>query len=317
MNKVVSVLILGNLLGVPLVANNEQVRKSEDFIRPVVFSTVGIKDFFLERFNDTFYVENFLPVCFEHVTDFLHFGLLSKDPRSTALMTLDIFHQRIKECRWVNPFALSLLLKSLPSLLGSLCADDTEAQKLRVKGLIYEAIRYRFDLLKDDPESFMNNLADTIVEDLANPNTTTAQDIQNMMIRFLESTLDKIIWDARDQEYVWESVKLIARQLEILFEHNIIAHEKDLNHLYWSLISRFCYFIELSGNQLSLTCCRTIREDVELCASRAPFLLKEEFEEYSIKKVDRLMEIILPHIAQKMYDEPEAVQQPVANVHDF
>ena len=296
-----------------LIFAQQSIECSKDmhfFIKPVQFSSCGIKDFFLERFNDHFYTENVLPLCFLHMEDFVYYGLTSRHSKSIAMMTLDLFHQKLKECRWVNPFALTLLLKNLPSMLGSLCVDETDLQKARVKSLIFDAMEKRFDQFKDNPENFISSLSDTIVEELFNPATPTAQEISGITVRFIESALDKLIWDPRDQEYTWESVKLIAKHLEILFDTNVIVYEKDLNHMYWSLISRFCYFIDLSRTDLSLICYQQIKNDISDAITKAPFLLKEELEEHSITKKDRLMQVVLAgEMSSKINSMPQQSRQ--------
>jgi hypothetical protein len=271
----------------------EHVQRMQTFAAPVVFSAAGIKDFFWERFNSHAYTAEFLPHCFLHVEDFLHHSFKSKYQRSMALVTLDLFHQRLKECRHTNPFALSLLIKQLPVFLGSFCRDETDIYKKRTSELIYKALDEHFEELKANPQLFIDNLAHEIVETIVNPGEPTAQEISNMTVRFIESALDKAMWDPRDQEYTWELVKLIAEQLGTLHTANVIMYEKDLNHMMWSLISRYAYFIELSGPELSLTCYQHIRDDIENCAIKAPFLLLEELDEHSITKRDRLMEIVL------------------------
>lgn len=282
------------------------------FVHPVQFRPIDIQYFFLERFNDRFYAESFLPLCFLHMEDFLHYSAISREPRVLALVTLDLFHQKLKEARWVNPFALSILLKQLPMRLGPLCADELDVQKSKTKQIIFDAIEADFDRFKNDPEEFITTLADSIVEEIVNPSVPTAREVSEMAVRFIESALDKVIWDPRDQEYTWESVKLIAQQLEVLHDHNIIIYEKDLNHLLWSLISRFCYFVEISGNDLSMACYQIIKEDINDCAARAPFLLKEELEAYSLTKKDRLMEVVLAGEVALKLERSETVQPLLA-----
>ena len=66
------------------------------------------------------------------------------------------------------------------------------------------------------------------------------------LVDFLEIAMAKLIWSPEEHEKIWENVKAISRQLEVLIQHNILNDANDLDDLYWTLIHRFCFFLEIA-----------------------------------------------------------------------
>ncbi|MFA6066799.1 MAG: hypothetical protein WC707_06480 [Candidatus Babeliaceae bacterium] len=263
--------------------NNDLV----SFLKPVKFTQPGVRCFFKHTFNQTSYSEHFLPACFLHCLDFLEFGVQLDQPNGFLESSLDIFHQKLKESQWVNPFALHIMLKEFPRLFEPITKNYKEAQKELIKKIIKHALLTRFTELKQDPSGFIDNLADEImVTTHGSDGEPTVQQLQWCIVRFIESGLNKLIWDPRDQLETWENVKTLGSCLDALYDSAIIPDTKMLNQCYWSLIYRYCYFIESTGPALSLETYSAIQQD--LTNASLAFLYLEEQEDFITTKVDRL-----------------------------
>ena len=81
------------------------------------------------------------------------------------------------------------------------------------------------------------------------------------------------------------SVKVIAKNLTTLKEHNII-NQDDLDDLFKSLLERFCHFLDLAGSDLSVEVIQKIKEDI--ASGNLMFLELEEQEDFMETKSERL-----------------------------
>ncbi len=248
------------------------------FLQPLELTGESLK-YFATCYNNTQYTKNFLPTCLLPVIDLLEFTKGQSDPHSFACTVIGMFHQRMKDCQWENPYAFAQLLDRLPDLLSPI----TSPQNIEIQA-IQEIIAKKYDaeknVLDTHPELFIQSLSQDLYDYMQNHKSLS--DVQNITVRFLESLCDKVIWDNKDEIYVWESFKVIGTQLETLNERGIIPDIDSLNQLLWSLVYRFCYFIELSGSGLSVDTYTKIKEDLD--AQNVSFLKIEERERFMLPK---------------------------------
>jgi len=264
----------------------------ESFLRKVKFTQSGVQCFFKHTFNQSLYSEKFLPACFLHCIDFLEYGAQLTEPRGFLESSLEIFHQRIKECLWVNPYALLFLIQRIQPILTPIVKHHKEEQKKGVNKAIRQALLTRFNELKVQPELFLNNLTDEIlVIACGSDEQPTVQQLTWSVVRFIEAALNKLIWDPRDDIDTWECVKALALSLEALYEARIIPDTKALNQCYWSLVYRYCYFLETAGSELSRECYAKIKKDS--ADTPLTFLMLEEQEDFITTKVDRLHKALM------------------------
>lgn len=261
----------------------------KNFLQPISFTRTGVVSFFEETFNHTLYGTLALPASFAHLKDFIAHSKTMQHPLAYIHSITNIFHDRLKEAVWVNPYALSNLLTvygEQHELFASACHDPEEV----VKKILYQSLLSKFSDLKKDPELFMSTLSKEIVTQLHHDTATTQKETSRTITRFIEAALDKIIWDPREQLQCWNICKTIADQLATLQSAHIIASEEDLNHCYWSLVYRFCYFIETAGEHLSLTTYQAIKCDI---ATQATTLLTlPEREAFIRSKADYVQQVL-------------------------
>ena len=262
------------------------------FLKPVKFTQSGVRCFFKHTFNQRNYSENFLPACFLHCLDFLEYGVQLQKPNGFLESALDIFHQRLKESHWVNPYAFHILLKEFPRLFEPITKKYKEEQHEAVKKLIRDALLNKFSELKQSPDSFIQNLSEEImVATHGSDSEPTTQQLQWCICRFIEAGLNKLIWDPRDQLETWHGVKVLGTTMDILFDSAIIPDTKILNQCYWSIIYRYCYFLESAGSEISLDVYAKIKQ--EMTNTALTFLYLEEQEDFIMNKFERLHKALL------------------------
>jgi len=257
-----------------------------EFIKPVPLNRNALKTFFINVFNHQSYGTHCLPASFRHAIDFLSYNKQVKNPLDYTVSIFDLFHDRLKESTWVNPYALTHLLNAVNEHTATLLQEPKIDRHDLVKQTIYNALLTQFAQLKNDPDTFITTLTDNIFAIVDDPEKQQRAELQHALIRLIESALDKVIWDPSEQEDCWDSCKLLAEQLDTMHRLAILPNETILNHCYWSLIYRFSYFIETTGEHLSPAVYRAIKNDILL--QQIPLLTLAEQEEHILTKAQRL-----------------------------
>ncbi|MGE0206652.1 MAG: hypothetical protein AB7R69_02270 [Candidatus Babeliales bacterium] len=272
-------------------SHNDKLLSS--FCQPLKFTRSGIRCFFRHVFSRQEYAEEFLPHNFCHLVEFLEFGLDSNQDMAYMQSTFRLFCNKVKHCNYVSPDAYCNLLDKLPKILDSYFVKKpsslfTEA-KNSIKRTLYTMFLSNFAYFKQDPDAFLDEAASTIIQELNKSSFTQThvnqEQLRQNIIRFLDITLNKVIWSPLDQEEVWTSVKSIGKRLEEL--HNCsLVNQDELDDLFQSLISRFVHFLDLTGSELPLDLIQNIRDDIH--HGKLLMLTLEESEEFIESKVDRL-----------------------------
>jgi len=153
------------------------------------------------------------------------------------------------------------------------------------KKLLWKSFKTHYNFLKLDPMGFFDQLTRS-VEKRAERYYIPPERLRAVLVRFIDGALGKLIWCPQDQEETWKSFKRIGLQLTELKNLRVITDSYDLNDLYWSLIERYCYFMELTGAELKSTVCRKMK--TELFSGALPWLALREQEEALETKGERL-----------------------------
>lgn len=275
----------------------------QTFLRPVHFSKVGIESFFTKTFNTSLYSERFLPSCFIHIVDFLEYGLQHENPTTYFESVFNLFHQRLKESTWVNPYALISFFERLPELLEFLPEQQNQELKHAVRSELEAALLEKFSLLKTNPDLFLDETAEILINSIKQADDNSSiKSLQNSVTRFLEGAINKLVWNPQDKIDVWKSVKLIAKKCELLYYYGIIGSMDDVNQLVWSLLYRFGYFINCAGPQLKYSFYQTVRSEIK--TQNFSFLAIAEQEDWLTKKSDYLSKVITEgEIKSHAYDQ--------------
>lgn len=284
--------------------DGEQAAMQGVFGAPIKFTKSGLRCFFKHTFSKSEYTENFLPYNFTHLAEFLDFGKQTQQDVSYAQSTLRLFTNRTKACSTISAKAMEEITGSLSALIEPYFANKTTSffadAKSSIKKVFYDIFSSKFSFFKEDPDKFLGEVAAEVMSTLQQSNFVQTyvdnEQLKQTLIKFLEVTLNKIIWTPTDQEAVWTNVKQIAKNLENLMQVKII-NEDELDDLYQSLLERFIYFLELVGPDLSAQVLEQIQIDVE--KNDLLFLTMPEQEKYMQTRLDRLKKI-LEKLAVKM-----------------
>lgn len=120
--------------------------------------------------------------------------------------------------------------------------------KATVNSMLYVKFSSEYDSFKSEPELFLNTIALHILDIMQEE--VQIEKLRNTLVRFLELAIGKLVWSPDDQEKTWHSVKDISLSLAALFENSILDDVNDLDDLFWSLIHRYSFFLELTGSML-------------------------------------------------------------------
>lgn len=289
-------------------AYNQEIDRNEilRLFAPVDVSTEGIANFLKNVYNRKEYLD-VLPNNMSHLVQFLQHGKDSQQNREYTQSVIRLFSNKLKAAQYINAYAFSLMLTEFPELVVDHFeykrADSFDARKEMLNTILYETFLAKYDNFKKNPKDFFDALSheilDTFHQDVPSLQNEdiSADELRKTIIRFLECSVAKLIWSPDEHGKVWQNVKTIAKHFETLVEYNIITDSNDLDDLYWSLIHRFCYFLQLASPELPVEFYEEIKND--LASTELLLLELEEQEELIETKRDCLTQAIFEGQARK------------------
>lgn len=273
---------------------------------PIAFTRIGLESFFVEQFNSPLYTECVLPSHFGHLAYLLHYSSNVNEPYDFVLGIFDIFHTRMKDCHWVNALSFSLLLDQLPGYLQDMCVQkEQEELEKSIQDILYKRLFARFTKISANPMDGINSM-DTFLETIDQVVNPTAREIselvakaaqkrqvrelQDIVTRFIESALEKIVWNPQTQHDSWDSLCILAEQIRQLHESGIIYSAKTVNQLYWTLLYRYGYFLRSTKDLLNPEVFEYIKADIAM--HQYDWLATAEAEEFLTPKKEYIKYIL-------------------------
>jgi len=237
------------------------------------------------------YKKEVLPNDFSYVSQLITFGTTSNQPPIYLRSVIKMFSNMLKSSHYVNAYALSSLLEQLPTIVNpyfsyplttrfitnSALYDSsfTDRFAATVHSALYIKFSTEYESFRQNPDLFLHNISADIVS-LAHEEMEYVQ-IRNDLIRFCDIALSKLIWNPHDQEKTWEITKKIAVQLARLVEHNILDDSNDLDDLYWTLLNRYCYFLEIAALDMPESFYKALKFDMSSNSSVLFALPEQDF----------------------------------------
>lgn len=268
----------------------------EDLCRKITFTPSGLTCYFKHIYNCPKYAHELLPsLPFKHLQEFLVHGINTNQPRTYTKAVFRLFEKKFKAAPYINAEEMVPFLQKLPELLENCLAADLNKKSL-IKNLIRFELEHNFEELKNNPDSFLDNLAGKI-----NDSETCGEDIscaklRMYIIKFLDVCLNKIVWSPSDEHNVWTSFIKIGEELNTLKNKGIVIDNDDLDDCQWTLTTRFCLFLSLSGSDLPLSFYEKARDDIHKGVSHLTSL--EEQEELITTKQNYLQDAIIESAAK-------------------
>ncbi|HLJ30861.1 MAG TPA: hypothetical protein VKU36_00335 [Candidatus Babeliales bacterium] len=223
------------------------------------------------------YRKNVLPHDFSHFSRLITFGTDTQQPPAYLRSIIKLFSNMLKSSHYVNAHAFSQLLETLPQFLApyfslhqsqayitdSALYDATFVDRFKatVNTMLYAKFSNEYDAFRQDPDLFLQHISSHIVA-MAHEELVQEQ-LRQSMIRFCEIALSKLVWNPIAQEETWHITKKIAEQLATFLEYNILDDTNDLDDLHWTLLNRYCYFIELTTGDMPAEFYQAVRSDMQ------------------------------------------------------
>lgn len=276
-----------------VISNRTKVHDTEQlnlFFSEIEFTHDGINSFFNHSFNRSDYGTTFLPHNFCHLEQFITYAYKTGQSPEFIEGVLRLFNQKIKMTPYISAPALEEMLQTTKPYFVNLLAQQEGSFLQLIKDQLISVFKTQFSFLQDNPLGFFDHLSEQLASTVSS--TVTSPDrIRFTFLRLLTSCYDRLIWSPADQEKTWESFKILGEIITYLHEKNVIPDELDANDLYWSLIERYIYFLDLIGSKLTLNTCQTIKHDLQ--TNSISWLNTPEQEEGLQTKMERLVEALL------------------------
>lgn len=222
------------------------------------------------------YKKEVLPNDFSYISHLITFGTTRNQPPAYLRSVIKMFSNMLKSSNYVNAYAFSELLQEMPAIVNPYFAFPLSSRYItnsalydasfadRFAATIHSALYIKFsteyESFRQNPDLFLRTISADIVS-LAQEEVEQAQ-IRQSIIRFCEIALSKLIWHPSEQEKTWDITKRIATQLATLLEHNILDDTNDLDDLYWTLLNRYCYFMEVAALDMPESYYSALKNDI-------------------------------------------------------
>lgn len=156
--------------------------------------------------------------------------------------------------------------------------------KAVTNNLLYVKFSTEYTQFKTDPDKFLELLSHDIME-IAREEVEIEL-LKRSLARFLDICISKLVWCPYDKELTWNSVRGLADQLSLFVERNILTDVNDLDDLYWSIIHRYCFFLDVAGTFMPPSFYQSVRHDI---ATQPIILLElEEQDQFVERKTECL-----------------------------
>lgn len=285
------------------------------FYRPIDFSQEGINYYFRYVYNHPEYV-NYLPYNLSHMIQFLEHGAKSDQSEAFAASIVKLFMQKIKATPYIDAESFAEFLPRLaislkPYLEKKEASFLQEMQKVLKERLTSVFSKY-FSYFQKNPDGFMTSLAEQIAKQTNHLHTQQHVEIEQLkkdILKFIEFCANKLVWSSKDDLQVWYICNKLAYEAQQCLEKGVLTEQDALDDVAWSLIHRFCYFVELAAPTLS----REFYESVLSDLRSKPLILTavEEQEdlitpkrEYLANKIQMYRDVAFPkQNADMQFDE--------------
>lgn len=296
----------------PIQAKPVAKKKQADLVeQPVEITPASLLQSIQRELKDPNYRREILPNNFSYLIQLLEYGCKTDQPRDYTQNVLSLFSKLLKGSEYVNSYVFGSLVEQFPRLLkknfmyykpGSpteqLALNDLDMlDRLQqtVTTCMYGKFTNEFNTFKENPDNFLDDLTKKIIN--ATSEEMSIESLRQTVVRFLELGLSKLIWSAHDNERSWESLKTMSERIASLMEVNIIDDLNDLDELFWTLVHRYCYFLDLNSTELPISFYEKVKQDISI-QQLALFDLEEQ-ESFLQSKSQCLLHTLLTQEAKK------------------
>jgi hypothetical protein len=279
--------------------------------QPTQMTPASLLQSIQRELKDPNYRRDILPSNFSYLIQLLEYGYKTDQSRDYTQNVLSLFSKLLKGCEYVNSYVFGSLVEQFPRLLkknfmyykaGSpteqLALNDLDMlarlQKT-VTTCMYGKFTNEFNAFKENPDAFLDDLTKKIIG--ATSEEMSIESLRQTVVRFLEVGLSKLVWSAHDHDKSWESLKTISDRIATLMECNVIDDLNDLDELFWTLVHRYCYFLDLHSTELPVAFYEKVKQDIST-QQLALFDLEEQ-ENFIQSKSECVLQTLLTQEAKR------------------
>jgi len=114
--------------------------------------------------------------------------------------------------------------------------------------------------------------------------------LRQSLIRFIELAVNKVIWNLQDYKNIWSLFAGLSKSIEELSKQEIIQDIDNVDDMLWSLVHRFCDFLEIVGHELPIEFYPEFKD--QLFSSKLLILQLEEQEKSITTKQTQLVQAL-------------------------
>ena len=260
---------------------------------PLSPTPTGIQAFFKNIFNAPLYAKEVLPNSTLHLEQLLAIGCKERLPIEYTTTVFWLFLVKAQEARYIDAQAFEQFINSLELILDYHIQPVAEKQipKDIVKNTILNSFATQADQIANNPNVFFDSIADQIVKKLQTwiEQEQAVTNLRHSLSILLQTMANKLVWDITNP-MLWQQVKRLADQLSSL-EKGHMLDRTQLNSIYWSLILRMCYLIELQASVVPLDVYQEMLSDI--ADSDHPLLRLADAEPNITTKAEKLRQAVL------------------------
>ena len=269
-----------------------------DLVAPVKFTTDGIQYFLTNVYDNPKYTKEIFPNNMNHFLQFLDFGIKTNQNLEFVEQVIRLFRQKVMCTEYVCAQETARVADRLVSMLEGFeikGKSENKNHEQAVKEICYNMFLSDFERFKSNPDAFLTDLSKQVCKGLENSaicsKQTSSKHIQNLIIRFMETTLSKVLWSPQDGKNAWEEFKVLGESVYTLYNRKIIESQDDLNDLVKIIVERFNYFLNIAGADMPVEFYQAARND--LTENKLPWLSTEELEKDITSKLDSLKKCLM------------------------
>jgi len=255
--------------------------------------------------------------------DFIEFWLTADEVKldlEKAYTCMRLFYNNSKSCELIDNTVVDQVSKVLPQIFEKyfgLAKNSEEPFRIirgNIEDLMLESFTDRFDSLQTQPDLFISKLSADVTNLVksrlaiiqeASEERELKEKLRNIIIRFLDMSINRIIWYEEAYRSIWSSFISIADNLHTIGKRGIINDQDNLDELWDSLVRRFVWYLDVKGSVLPVDFYEQIEEDLN--SNTIFFLEIDEQDEGLRTKKDMIAEAIITAKAKAIAYERQGV----------
>jgi len=255
--------------------------------------------------------------------DFIDFWMTAHDATldlERGYTCMRLFYNNIKSCDLIDFSVVDHVSRIMPQFLERYfekkrsSSGEFNVMKEKIEDCLLDNFAEKLDKFQLEPDIFISDLSLNLTNLVKSRISLVKQEedenefrekMRNIIIRFLDVSINKLVWYEDMYETIWSSFKSISNNLYNLGLKNIINDQDNLDELWDSLVRRFVWFLKEKGSVLPIELYKQIEEDLR---SDVVFCLAVGEQDQNIKtKKEMIAEAVVRAKAQAIAFEKQGL----------